>query len=121
MGWALIGCTLWRRWPPHGSWIKAEIVDYNRGSNMCCLKFDKYVEGDRIEWIDLRELEKEEISHIDPSQSELKSRPPIKRPPERNELSQLLTPPPALRRTRGGDSSMDFMSAVSNQQTYEPT
>eukprot|EP00210_Caulerpa_lentillifera_P005494 g5254.t1 len=119
MGWALLGSTIWRRLPGVGLWYKTRVTQYNPQRHEFCLISDSGTDQEITEWIDLRELQSEELSQLDPESEDTSS--PKEQPvssvvakspvgPGRSELSNLLTPPPALHRF-GTEESTRFHSS----------
>ncbi|GMH41171.1 hypothetical protein BSKO_09081 [Bryopsis sp. KO-2023] len=68
MGRALVGADVWRRWPEYGAggWFKAAVTDFRHSENEHCLTYEQGTENEKNEWVDLRELESEELSQYDP-------------------------------------------------------
>lgn len=54
MGWALLGTTVWRRFPGLGNWYKAQIINYNPQTSEFCLLSNPATNQESTEWIDLR-------------------------------------------------------------------
>ncbi|CAD7700779.1 unnamed protein product [Ostreobium quekettii] len=66
MGQALVGAEVWRRWPAHGSWYRASVTGFKCETNEHCLVYEKDLHNRSVEWVDLRELESEELRQICP-------------------------------------------------------